>query len=322
MFTEMLAAVKRQTARAMDAEQKAKVAERRALESTLSDARRLEVAMKAGYLARYWRAAYALGVAPGGGGGCMAREAATWAARAPAGGADALVRLIERVAREGGAHSEHQSVTPVAREFFARKEYGGGDDGGADGVGADGDADGGADGSGSARAWRPSTLADAVDVEIGLRVMRDARVEEAVLVALADRRRALAERTCGDVGLVGHSSDTSGPGIRRSGDWITLSEAEEAEVAYRRAWLAFLWWRARGARVEPGVCEGRCEEWFRRVAGTTPTFDAAREALEVEEGLRELRELGVEAQLWRRSGGPSGGGGRRLSRGPGPVPVG
>ena len=89
--------------------------------------------MKAGYLARYWRAAYALGVAPGGGGGCMAREAATWAARAPAGGADALVRLIERVAREGGAHSEHQSVTPVAKEFFARKEYGGGDDGGADG---------------------------------------------------------------------------------------------------------------------------------------------------------------------------------------------
>jgi hypothetical protein len=132
--------------------------------------------------------------------------------------------------------------------------------------------------------------------------MRDARVEEAVLVALADRRRALAERTCGDVGS--SVSGTSGPG-GRSGDWITLSEAEEAEVAYRRAWLAFLWWRARGARVEPGVCEGRCEEWFRRVAGTTPTFDAAREALEVEEGLRELRELGVEAQLWRRSG-PSG----------------
>ena len=27
---------------------------------------------------------------------------------------------------------------------------------------------------------------------------------------------------------------------------------------------------------------------------------AAREALQVEEGLRELRELGVEFQLWRR----------------------
>ena len=309
---EMLAAVKRQTTRAMDAEQKAKIAARRVGETRLSDARRLEVAMKAGYLARYWRAAFALGVAPGGGGGCMAREAATWAARAPAGGSDALVGLIERVAREGGAHSEHQSVTPVAKEFFARREYGGAD-GGADGV-----ADGGADGSGSARAWRPSTLADAVDVEIGLRVMRDARVEEAVLVALADRRRALAERTCGDAGS-SSVSGASGP-VGRSGDWITLSEAEESEVAYRRAWLAFLWWRARGARVEPGVCEGRCEEWFRRVAGTTPTFDAAREALEVEEGLRELRELGVEAQLWRRSG-PSGVG-RRLSRGPGPVPGG
>jgi hypothetical protein len=29
-------------------------------------------------------------------------------------------------------------------------------------------------------------------------------------------------------------------------------------------------------------------------------YSAAREALEVEEGLRELRELAVEFQLWRR----------------------
>ena len=41
-------------------------------------------------------------------------------------------------------------------------------------------------------------------------------------------------------------------------------------------------------------------------------FAAAREALEVEEGLKELRELGVEAQLWRRPV-PS----RRRSLGPG-----
>jgi hypothetical protein len=99
------------------------------------------------------------------------------------------------------------------------------------------------------------------------------------------------------------------------GDWITLSEAETAEVVFRRAWLAFVWWRARGARVEPGLAEGRCEEWFRRVGGGgsgARVFAAAREALEVEEGLKELRELGVEAQLWRRPV-PS----RRRSLGPG-----
>ena len=42
--------------------------------------------------------------------------------------------------------------------------------------------------------WRPTTLADAVDVEIAMRVMSAARVEESVLVALADRRRALETR--------------------------------------------------------------------------------------------------------------------------------
>jgi hypothetical protein len=63
------------------------------------------------------------------------------------------------------------------------------------------------------------------------------------------------------------------------------------------------------------LAEGRCEEWFRRVGGGgsgARVFAAAREALEVEEGLKELRELGVEAQLWRRPV-PS----RRRSLGPG-----
>ena len=59
-----------------------------------------------------------------------------------------------------------------------------------------------------------------------------------------------------------------------------------------------------GARVEPGVCEGRCEEWFRRVAGTTPTLDAAQGAGGLEEGLRELQG----SSWWRRSCG--GGRGR------------
>ena len=50
---EMLAAVKRQTQRAVEAERIAKSSQRDADAASLSDARRLEVAMKAGYLARY-----------------------------------------------------------------------------------------------------------------------------------------------------------------------------------------------------------------------------------------------------------------------------
>ena len=43
-------------------------------------------------------------------------------------------------------------------------------------------------------AWTPKTLADAIEVEVALRTMTAMRVEEAVLVALADRGRALADR--------------------------------------------------------------------------------------------------------------------------------
>lgn len=248
---------------------------------------------------RYWRAAFALGVAPHGYKG----EADVWIRRAPPGGDDALVRLMRRAAN-AGAMGEAQTVGPTAMEFFNGKEYAAGD---GDGV----REGGGADGLENNKRWRPTTLADAVDVEIAMRVMSAARVEESVLVALADRRRALETRAVPPV-----NTDGSGRPLHETpGDWITLSEAETAEVVFRRAWLAFVWWRARGARVEPGLAEGRCEEWFRRVGGGgsgARVFAAAREALEVEEGLKELRELGVEAQLWRRPV-PS----RRRSLGPG-----
>ena len=88
---------------------------------------------------------------------------------------------------------------------------------------------------------------------MALRTMTAMRVEEGVLVALADRRRALAGRTLGG----GGGSDGSGGGrvngvgvsaaadAATAGDWIRLSTDEEAEVVYRRAWLCFIWLRAR-----------------------------------------------------------------------------
>ena len=129
---------------------------------------------------RYWHAAFALGVAPHG----YKREADVWIRRAPPGGDDALVRLMRRAAN-AGAMGEAQTVGPTAIEFFNGKEYAAAGDG--DGV----REGGGADGLENNKRWRPTTLADAVDVEIAMRVMSAARVEESVLVALADRRRAL-----------------------------------------------------------------------------------------------------------------------------------
>ena len=55
------------------------------------------------------------------------------------------------------------------------------------------------------------------------------------------------------------------------------------------------WARARAV-------DARCERWLpRALAGPGRKFDGAREALEVEAGLAELRELGMESALWEKS---------------------
>ena len=46
-----------------------------------------------------------------------------------------------------------------------------------------------------------------------------------------------------------------------------------------------------------GLAEPKCEKWFARASGNQSVFAAAREAMEVEEALREVRVLGVEHAL-------------------------
>ena len=63
-----------------------------------------------------------------------------------------------------------------------------------------------------------------------------------------------------------------------------------------------MWLRARAAGLEPGLADARCERWLpRALAGPGRKFDGAREALEVEAWLAELREHGVESALWEKS---------------------
>ena len=252
--------------RATAAEPRAVIAETELAACRLSRGARCDAALKAAWLARYWRLAFRLGVAPE----SSWREAELWSKRAPDGGDDALRRVVDAAAAaaEGGFVAVPAFLRPDAA--FAGEPHP------AEPRGA----------------WTPTTLADAIEVEVALRTMTAMRVEEAVLVALADRRRALADRRV-DAGM---AADAGGV----EDEWIRLSPAEEAEVAHRRAWLCYAWFRARAAGVEPGLAQARCELWFPRATGRQATFEAAREALEVEEGLREIRELGVEYQLWRR----------------------
>ena len=86
---------------------------------------------------------------------------------------------------------------------------------------------GGGGGGGS----MPTTLADALEVEVALRTLTALRIEESVLVALADRRRALAARTLAGVPTPYEQTVRAFGASGAAGDvWIKLSPAEEAEA--------------------------------------------------------------------------------------------
>ena len=289
--------------------------------------------LKAGFLAHYWRLAYRLGIEPR----SSWREAELWTERAPAGGDAALLNVVLAVrdaadagvgqgpafCRAGPGPSGDSKRGDASPETIPKTE---------DAYAACAPAprrEGG---------WAPATRADLAEVETAMRGLVSARIEEAVLVALADRRRALANRVATsetraqnlkteDARDVSRASPAGGSPWRRDKGptrdfhaasplpeparltnadgvdpepWIVLSDAEIGEVKYRRLWVCWQWARARGRAHETaltGLAEPRCDTWFRRAFGEQAVFAAAREALEVERALAEIRALGVERAL-------------------------
>ena len=296
--------------------------------------------LKAGFLAHYWRLAYRLGIEPK----SSWREAETWTRRAPKGGDEALVNVV-RAVRDAAAAGNTEGPAfcrPISKGAKTNDEKHIHDADRVDETRVDVSASKhtekqGPDATVDAYAafapaprvpngWAPATQADLVEVETAMRALVSARIEESVLVALADRRRALANRAV---------ATTASDGARRGGfdllkgdddavalassplrspsedtdkkkndrddaSWIVLSDAEVGEVKYRRLWVCWQWARARGrghATGLAGLAEPRCDTWFRRAFGEQAVFAAAREALEVEGALREIRTLGVERAL-------------------------
>ena len=288
--------------------------------------------LKAGFLAHYWRLAYRLGIEPR----SSWREAELWTERAPAGGDAALLNVVRAVrdAADAGvgqgpafcraaAIGDSKLLRDASPETNPKTE---------DAYAACAPAPRRAGG------WAPATRADLAEVETAMRGLVSARIEEGVLVALADRRRALANRVATfstraqnlkteDARDVARASPAGGspwrcdkgptrdfhaasplpePARLTNADgvdpepWIVLSDAEIGEVKYRRLWVCWQWARARGRAHETaltGLAEPRCDTWFRRAFGEQAVFAAAREALEVERALAEIRALGVERAL-------------------------
>ncbi|KAG8379549.1 hypothetical protein BUALT_Bualt07G0100600 [Buddleja alternifolia] len=128
-----------------------------------------------------------------------------------------------------------------------------------------------------------------LSVEMGLRELASLKVEDAVVLALAQNRRStLVRQSLSDPKL---SSD---PKLTEA---VELSQEETEDVLFKEAWLTYFWRRAKEHSVEDDIAEERLQLWISR-SGQSPT---SHDAVDVERGLTELRKLGIEQQLWEAS---------------------
>jgi hypothetical protein len=128
-----------------------------------------------------------------------------------------------------------------------------------------------------------------LSVDKGLQELAFLKVEDAVLFALAQHRRS-------------NVNEPADPDIKPSGDEkfteaFDLSKEEEEDVLFKQAWLIYFWRRAKTHNVEEDIAEERLQMWIDR-NGQQPT---SHDAVDVEQGLHELRKLGIEQLLWELS---------------------
>ncbi|CAB79416.1 putative protein [Arabidopsis thaliana] len=112
-------------------------------------------------------------------------------------------------------------------------------------------------------------------VETGLREIASLKVEDAVMLALSRYRQTNVARQA-----------------------VTeLSHDEQQDILFKEAWLLYFWKRAKIHGVESDIAEERLQFWINRLGQHSSSHDA----IDVERGMRELRKLGIEQQLWETS---------------------
>ncbi|KAK7353864.1 hypothetical protein VNO80_19317 [Phaseolus coccineus] len=128
-----------------------------------------------------------------------------------------------------------------------------------------------------------------LSVEMGLRELASLKVEDAVVLALAQHRRP---------NLVRQSIlDSKSQGDAKYSEAFELSEEEAEDVLFKESWLTYIWRRALFHGVEEDIAEEQLQFWIAR-SGQAPT---SHDAVDVERGLLELRKLSIEPQLWEAS---------------------
>ncbi|KAG6397877.1 hypothetical protein SASPL_139327 [Salvia splendens] len=126
-------------------------------------------------------------------------------------------------------------------------------------------------------------------VEKGLRELSSLKVEEAIAVALAQKRRPCILKSNTDEGKLPAESNYS--------DTFGLSPDECEDVLLKQAWLSYFWRRAKTLGLEPDIADDRLQFWINQENRPPNSHDA----VDVECGLLELRKLGMEAKLWEES---------------------
>ncbi|KAI6675762.1 hypothetical protein NL676_003668 [Syzygium grande] len=125
-------------------------------------------------------------------------------------------------------------------------------------------------------------------VEAGLKELSSLKVEEAVILAMAQSRSDLVRQSTSDVRFHGDLKFI---------DTFELSNEEAEDILFKQAWLTYFWTRAVVHHIEEDIARERLQSLIGQ-SGQTPS---PHDAVEVERGLRELRKLGIEHQLWEAS---------------------
>ncbi|XP_024934332.1 coiled-coil domain-containing protein SCD2 isoform X2 [Ziziphus jujuba] len=128
-----------------------------------------------------------------------------------------------------------------------------------------------------------------LSVEMGLKELVSLKVEDSIVLALAQTRRPNSARLS--------SSDFKSPGDPKFMEAFELSPEESEDVLFKEAWLTYFWRRAKVHGIEEDIAKERLQFWINR-SGQSPT---SHDAVDVEQGLMELRKLGIEHRLWEAS---------------------
>ncbi|CAL4910340.1 unnamed protein product [Urochloa decumbens] len=120
-----------------------------------------------------------------------------------------------------------------------------------------------------------------ISVEKGLRELASLKVEDAIMLALAENRHIKP--------LSGQASEGRSPS-----ESLELSAEEREDVLFKQAWLAYYWRRAKNHDIEEDIADERLQFWIEQSKHPVTTTDV----IEVERGLHELKKLGIETKLW------------------------